>query len=148
MRINVIEGVVALAEVQRSSRFFTRYLGVEISGSDGRSEAMKGALAHADVAQHLALGAKGKFYLFSDFDMKGVFGVRLADGTSVREYPGKNNLNIYRIMLFAGLALLLLSPFILGGVSVLALLASLVGGGLWFMADKARKELLRAFDSD
>ena len=85
--------------------------------------------------QHLNPGAEGRFYLFSAVDMRGVYGLRLDDGHSASDYPGKSNRVIFLLALGVGFAVSLLYLLTTGSVRLLPFIPMAIGAfGLFYMA--------------
>jgi len=90
MGTSVIDGTVTANETGRVSKRFTQFKSLTFQRDDGSTEKLGKTVVHPDVAQWLQPGASGRFYRFSAFDLKGIHGVRLRDGTEIHAYPDPN----------------------------------------------------------
>jgi len=90
MGTSIVEGTLTAREVGRVRKKFTVFKSLTFERDDGSTETLKKMVARPEVAQWLQPGASGRFYRFSAFDVKGIHGVRLRDGTEIQAYPDPN----------------------------------------------------------
>jgi hypothetical protein len=147
MSVSQVDGKVLAAPVKFDRRGVVRFGHIELERPDGRIERIAKPVATADIAELISPGAEGRFYLYKVLDVKGVHGVRLADGTERYAYPG-NNAAIFLLVIAISLAWLALRIFDRGDAPLLGVL--LLGFGIvgFFMTRSSRTASRRQFDGD
>src|SRR5687767_13512960 len=90
MSTSTIDGTVEEAVPGRSRSGTTGFKSIRFLLDDGSSRTLTKMVVKQAVADELIPGAKGRFYLFNAFDLKGVHGVRTPDGREVFDFPGSN----------------------------------------------------------
>ena len=83
MSVSVLDGKVVEAPVKFSRRGVVRYAYIEFERSGGGTERVSKPVTTDAIAELIASGAEGRFYLYKVLDVKGIHGVRLADGRSI-----------------------------------------------------------------
>lgn len=147
MGTSIVDGTVAEATVRRARGGFTIFSTLRFDLDDGSSRTVKNAAAAQPVAETLAPGNRGRFYLFTSFDIKGVHGARLPDGRSVYGFPGSNKM-IFLILGIVNVAWITLMVLTKGGVPLLAaalLVLAIVG---YILMGKGEREAKAQFDGD
>ena len=147
MSVSQIDGKVLTAPIKFNRRGVVRFDHIELERSDGRTERIAKPVATAEIAERIAPGAEGRFYLYKVLDVKGVHGVRLADGTERYAYPGKNA-GIFLGVIVMSFAWMALRIFDRGDVPLLGVL--LLGFGIagYFMTRSSRSASRAQFDGD
>lgn len=147
MPVSTIDGTVESATLKRTVRNISVYDSISFRRDDGSEHRLGKSMVPNAVAEALKPGTKGRFYLYSSIDHKGVHGVRTADGKSAYGFAQNNE----RIML---VVLVLNALWLAGGVAVdgqirlfplaLVVLAVVV----YPLYRKTRMESLRQFEAD
>jgi len=147
MSTSIIDGTVAELVPGRSRGATKVFKSIRFQRADGTSETVTKAVVQQPLADELTPGAKGRFYLFKAFDLKGVHGVRTPDGRAVFAFPGGNR-RIFLIAAIANLAWIVLRLFVDGGIPVLGLALLILSVVGWFLMGKGQAEAKHQFDAD
>ena len=100
-----------------------------------------------NVAAELVPGARGRFYLYNAFDLKGVHGVRTVGGRDVYGFAG-NNQKIFLILGIANIAWIALILFTRGGVPLLGVALLILSAVGYFFMSKGQREAQAQFEGD
>lgn len=147
MGTSIIDGTVTAAEVKRARAGITIYKTLDFQHAGGASQTVRNAVVKQEVADALKPGTTGRFYLYNAFDLKGVHGIRTADGRAVYGFPN-NNQKIFLILGIVNIAWIALILFTKGGVPLLgAAMLVLAILGYIFMS-KGQHEAKAQFDGD
>lgn len=148
MTVWTIDGVVEAAEPKRRKGKYVFYDVVRIRDASGVEQALSKVAAADPVAQALAPGASGRFYVTKALDQTGIHALRLAGGPAA--YAHFNNMElIVLIGAVAGLAFYAVA--LAGGPVPLFGLPLLLGPLLlvaWWLFRKARLEGRDQFVAD
>lgn len=147
MSVSHVDGKVLAAPVKFNRKGVVRFDHIELERPDGRTERIGKPVVAAEVAELIAPGAEGRFYAYKVLDVKGIHGVRLADGTERYAYPG-NNAVIFLVVLVISVAWLALRIFDRGDVPLLGVLMFVLGAVGFFFTRSNRAETKRQFDGD
>jgi hypothetical protein len=147
MSVNFIDGTVIEAPVKVRRKPFVRYDRIVFARPDGGTQRVDKLTAASAIAAVIVPGAQGRFYLYKTIDMKGIHGVRLADGTTLHAYPG-NNEWIFGILLAVNVAWIAVRLALDGSVPILALLMIALGITGLVLTRSSRAETRRQFDGD
>lgn len=147
MSVSVIEGRILEAPVRFSRKGVVRYGHLEFARRDGAIERIGSPVTTDRIAALIAPGAEGRFYLYKVLDVKGIHGVRLADGGEQYDYPG-NNAGIFAGAVAIGLAWNAVRIFGYGDVSLTGALVLALGIVGFVMTRNSRAEARRQFDTD
>jgi hypothetical protein len=148
MALSVIDGAVRASELKRRSRGINLYKSVSFASADGGERTLKNLVVSDAVASRLTPGTRGRFYLHTMLDARGLHGFRGADGSTSFAYP-HNLLFVFRILTIMNLAWILLRLFLLGdGVPMLGVLLFLAGAAGWVQASRLGTQARQAFDAD
>jgi hypothetical protein len=147
MSVDFIDGTVVEAPVKIRRKPFVRYDHIVFARPDGGTQRIDNPIAASAIAAAIVPGAQGRFYLYKTIDMKGIHGVRLADGTALHAYPG-NNEWIFGILLAVNIAWIAMRLARDGSVPILALLMIALGVTGLVLTRSSRAETRRQFDSD
>ena len=147
MATSIVDGTVEEAVPGRSRGGITVFKTLTFRRSDGTSQTLTKAVVKNPVVDELAPGAGGRFYLFEAFDLRGVHGVRTADGREVHAFPDSNR----KLFLIVGAINLLWIVFKLAvdaeipmlGVALLIL--AVLG---WYYMGKGEREAKAQFEGD
>jgi hypothetical protein len=147
MSVSVLDGKVIEAPVKFSRKGVVRYNHIAFERLDGGIERIAKPVTTDAVAELIAPGAEGRFYLHRVLDVKGIHGVRLAGGAERYAYPG-NNAGIFLGVLAISVAWLALRIFDRGDVPLLGVLLFALGIVGFFLTRSNRSETKRQFDGD
>jgi hypothetical protein len=145
---SIIDGTVEDAKLKRARAGIAIYDTIQFRLSDGSSRTVRKSVATQAVADQLAPGTSGRFYLFNSFDLKGVHGVRRSDGAAVYGFPGTSNRKLFLIIGAINLAWIALRVTTEGDVPLLGvglLILAVVG---FVLMGKGANEAKAQFDSD
>lgn len=147
MPTSIIDGSIEAADLRRAKGGATVFRSVTFQQTDGATRTIRNAVVKDNVAAELVPGARGRFYLYNAFDLKGVHGVRTADGRDVYGFAG-NNQRIFLILGIFNLVWIAFTIAVRGGIPLLgAALFVLSVVGYIFM-DKGQREAQAQFDGD
>lgn len=148
MGTSIIDGTVEEATLKRARSGVAVFSNLRFQSTDGASRTIKNAVTTQAVADELKPGIRGRFYLFTSFDIKGVHGVRRADGRAIYGFPG-NNRKIFLILGLINLAWVAFRLFVIqDGVPLLGvalLILAIVG---YVLMGKGAREAQAQFDAD
>jgi hypothetical protein len=147
MATSIIDGTVEEAVLKRRRAQGSVYERVVFRLDDGTTKTWAKAMVMNDVADLALPGTRGRFYLFTAFDHRGISGVRTADG---REAFGVAKVNekagIWIIIMMALLNILYVT--VLYKISILALVLMILGVPMYFFYRQVRIEAERQFAAD
>ena len=147
MGTSTIDGTVAAVEMGRSARGLSIFKSIRFQLTDGSSRTITKAVARTPIADQLTPGSSGRFYLFTGFDLKGVHGIRKADGTTICEFPG-NNVRLFLILGIINVLWIILRLSTDGQLPLLAvalIILSIVG---YVLLSKTQREAKQQFADD
>jgi hypothetical protein len=147
MSVSVIEGRVLEAPIKVRRKAFVRFTHIAFEHPDGRTERIAKVVTSNEIADCIAPGAEGRFYMFKTLDVGGMAGVRLTDGTERYAFPG-NNLMAFGITILVALAWVALRVFGYGDVPLLGVFLLGLGVVGFVMTRKSRTESRGQFDAD
>jgi hypothetical protein len=147
MSVSVLDGKVVEAPVKFSRKGVVRYAYIEFERPGGGTERIGKLVTTDTVAELIAPGAEGRFYLYKVLDVKGIHGVRLADGTERYAYPGLNA-GIFLGVVAMSVIWMALRIFDRGDVPLLGVLLFGFGVVGFFLTRSNRAETKRQFDGD
>lgn len=148
MALSVIEGAVRASELKRRSRGINLYKTVSFTSLDGSERTLKNLVVGDAIAARLVPGTRGRFYLHTMLDARGLHGFRGTDGTEVFAFP-HNLLFVFRILTIMNLAWILLRLLLLGdGVPLLGVILFVAGAAGWVQASRLGATARRAFEAD
>jgi hypothetical protein len=147
MTTSIIDGEVEEVVPGRSRGGITVFKSIRFKLADGSVRTFTKAIVKQPVADELIPGAKGRFYQFYAFDIKGIHGVRTPDGRAVYAFPGNNQ----KLFLILGIINLLWIGFKLavdGEVPLLGAALLVLAGVGWYFMGKGETEAKQQFDGD
>ena len=146
MSVSVIDGKVLEAPVKFSRKGLVRYQHLVFERPGGGIERIGKPVTTDEVAELIAPGAEGRFYMYKVLDVKGVHGVRLTGGAERYGYPGSN------AGIFLGVAAISVAWLTSGArvvvVPLLGVLLLALGVAGFFLTRSNRAETKRQFDGD
>ena len=147
MNIWTIEGTLTATETKWTRKGKTYFARLAFQKADGSTEELKKVIVDDSVAAELVADAQGRFYLFKSMGVKGLYGVRFADGREVHAYPGDQAM-IFAFVAIAWLVLNILYISIRDQVSILGLILTPLGIFGWWWCRKVRREIEQLWAND
>ena len=147
MATSTIDGTVEEAVIKRRRSQGSFYERIKFRLDDGSTRTWTKAHVMNNVSDLLTPGTRGRFYLFTAIDHRGVSGVRTEDG---REAFGVARLN-EQVGMWIVIINLLLTIFylaVMNGVSILALILIVLGVPMFFLYRQNRLDAEKAFQAD
>lgn len=147
MSTSIIDGTVEEVVRGRRRGAVSVLKSIRFQLDDGSSRTVTKAVVKQDVADELQPGARGRYYLFSAFDLRGIHGVRTPDGRAVYAFPTSNQ-KLFLILGIINLAWIAFKVAVDGQIPLLgaALLVLAVVG--WYFMGKGQTEARQQFDGD
>ena len=147
MATSTIDGTVEEAVIKRRRSQGSFYERIKFRLDDGSTRTWAKAHVMNNVGDLLVPGTRGRFYLFTAIDHRGVSGVRTEDG---QEAFGVSKLNEHVGMWLVIINILLTIFYItvMEGVSVLALILIVLGVPMYFLYRQNRLDAEKAFRAD
>lgn len=147
MATSTIDGTVEEAVLRRRRLKASFYDRVKFRLADGSTKTWAKAHVGNDVGDLLVPGTRGRFYLFTAIDHRGISGVRTADR---REAFAVNQINEYAgLGIFISMTLLtILYITMLEKISLWALILAILGLPMFFYYRQNRLDAEKAFRSD
>lgn len=147
MATSIIDGIIEEAVVKRRRSQGSVYERVVFRLDDGTTKTWAKAHIMNNVADLALPGTRGRFYLFTAIDHRGISGVRTDDG---REAFGVARVNekavIWLIIMMTMLNVLYVT--VLDKISILALVLLILGVPMYFYYRQVRMEAERQFAAD
>lgn len=148
MGVSTVDGSIERVEIKRKRRDIGFYKEIVFREKDGGTRTIKNAVVKDPVNAEIVEGNSGRFYLFTAMDIKGVHGVRKADGTAAYSFPGSNNSIIFIIVIAVNLAWIALRVAIDDGVPLLGVGLVILGIVGWFFMRGGSRDTRAQFDGD
>lgn len=147
MATSTIDGTVEEAVIKRRRSQGSYYERIKFRLDDGSTRTWAKAHVMNEVGNLLAPGTRGRFYLFTAIDHRGISGVRTEDG---KEAFGVAKLNEYvGIGMVAAMGLLTaLNIAMFDKVSILALILMVLGVPMFFLYRQNRLDAEKAFRAE
>jgi hypothetical protein len=148
MPTSTIDGTIEEAEPGRNRGGITVFKSIRFRSDDGTSRTLAKTVVKKPVADELVPGARGRFYLFNAFDMKGIHGLRTPDGRAIYEFPGSNNQKIFLLITVINVAWVVFMVAFADGIPLLGVALAILGVLGWYYMGKGQTEAKRQFDGD
>lgn len=147
MSVSIIDGSIESADLKRARGGVSvfRSIGFQQDGVGPRT--IRNAVVTDSIAAELVPGTRGRFYVYNAFDLRGVHGIRTADGREVHGFPG-NNQKIFLIMGIVNIlwiALVVATRDAVPMLGVALLILAVVG---YIFMGKGRREAQAQFEGD
>ena len=147
MGVSVIDGTIEQVVLRRRRKLASIYDRVVFRLDDGSSKTWGKSVVSNNVADHLKPGLKGRFYLYTAIDHRGIHGLRTADGPEVYGL-GKMN-EIASIVIFVTMALLVaLSVATRGDAPLLPTILVVLSIPMFILYRGTRVQAERQFQAD
>ena len=147
MATSTLDGTIEEVVIKRRRSQGSFYERIKFRLDDGSTKTWAKAHVMNNVGDLLIPGTRGRFYLFTAIDHRGVSGVRTDDGkeafgiAKVNEYAG---IGIVIAMLF----LTVLNIAMFDRVSIIALVLIVLGVPMFFLYRQNRLDAEKAFNAD
>lgn len=147
MGVSVIDGTIEEVVLRRRRKLGSVYDRVVFRLDDGATKTWGKSVVWNQVADHLKPGLKGRFYLYTAIDHRGIHGIRTADG---REVYGLGKVNeIIALVLFVVNALVVgLSMATTGDAPLLSLILLVLAIPMYLLYRGTRVQAERQFQAD
>ncbi len=147
MATSTIDGTIEEAVIKRRRSQGSFYERIKFRLDDGSTRNWAKAHVMNNVGDLLVPGTRGRFYLFTTIDHRGVSGVRTDDG---REAFGINKVNEYAgIGIVIGMLFLTaLNIAMFDRVSIISLVLIVLGVPMFFLYRQNRLDAEKAFNAD
>jgi hypothetical protein len=147
MATSTIDGTVEEAVLKRRRPKASVYERIKFRLDDGSTRTWAKAIVGNEVANLLAPGSRGRFYLFTAIDHRGVSGVRTDDGREAFAVSKVNELAGMWIVII-NVLLTIFYIAVMDGVSILALILIVLGVPMFFLYRQTRLDAEKAFQAD
>ena len=147
MTTSIIDGTVEEAVPGRSRRGTTVFKSIRFQLDSGSSRTLTKAVVKQVVADELTPGARGRFYLFNAFDIKGIHGVRTPDGRAAYDFPSGNR-RIFLVVGILNLAWIALKVAVDAEIPLLGVGLLILAAVGWIFMGKGQNEAKAQFDGD
>lgn len=87
MSVSFIDGRLETAEIKRQTKAVHQYKTLRFALDGGGEHVIPNAVVGNALAERLRPGASGRFYLYKNLDLKGVYGLRDESGALVKAHP-------------------------------------------------------------
>lgn len=147
MATSMIDGTVEEAVLKRRRSQGSFYERIKFRLDDGSTKTWAKAHVMNNVGDLLVPGTRGRFYLFTAIDHRGVSGIRTADG---REAFGVARLNeqVGLGMVALSILMTILYVTLLNGISIWFLILIVLGIPMFFLYRQNRLDAEKAFRAD
>ena len=147
MATSTIDGTVEEAVIKRRRSQGSYYERIKFRLDDGSTRTWAKAHVMNNVGDLLVPGTRGRFYLFTAIDHRGVSGVRTEDG---KEAFGVAKLNeqVGMWLVIVNILLTIFYVAVMDGISVLALILIVLGVPMFFLYRQNRLDAEKAFRAD
>lgn len=147
MATSTVDGTIEEAVIKRRRAQVSFYDRVKFRLDDGTTKTWTKAHVVNEVSDLLAPGTRGRFYLYTAIDHRGIGGVRTDDG---REAFGVSKVNekIGLVIAIAMPLLLLLEVTVLERMSYLTLALAVLGLPMFLLYRQNRVDAEKAYNAD
>lgn len=147
MATSTIDGIVEEAVLKRRRAQASVYERVVFRLDDGTAKTWAKAVVLNDVADLILPGTRGRFYLFTAIDHRGISGVRTVDGRQASGVPKVNEkASVWVIAMMTVLNCVYVLA--LDKISILALILMILGVPMYFLYRQVRVDAERHFAAD
>lgn len=147
MSVSIIDGSVESVDLRRARGGLSIVRSIVFQQDGVGPRTIRNAVVTDSIAAELAPGTRGRFYIYNAFDLKGVHGVRTADGRDIYGFPG-NNQKIFLILAIVNIlwiALIITTRDAVPMLGVALLILAVVG---YIFMGKGRREAQAQFEGD
>lgn len=147
MGVSMIDGTIEAMDLRRAAAKVRIYNRIVFRLADGGTKTIAKPYVHTDLAEQLAPGTSGRFYLFASIDHRGVQAMRADDGRAIFAYP-KNNEVVGMVLLVIGLLWVGAAIALFDGIPVLGAIVLVIAILVTVVNRKLRLDARRQFDAD
>lgn len=147
MGTSIIDGTIEDTQLKRAKAGIAIFSSIRFRLDDGSSRTITKAVLKQAVADEIKPGSRGRFYLFSAFDIGGIHGVRLAGGRSAYGFPG-NNKRIFLIVTIVNILWVAARIAIDGRITFLGVGLAILGTVGFIFMRKGENEAKQQYESD
>lgn len=147
MAVSIIDGTIEAMVLKRVRQNVRVYERISFVRDDGRPTTIAKAVVQAEVAELLEPGAKGRFYVFSAIDHRGIHGVRTDDGRRIFAFS-KMNERAMLVTIAVGIVLMVFYVALLDSISLWPVLLLVLGVPGYFLYRRTRIEAESQFRAD
>lgn len=147
MGVSSVDGVLEEAVPGRRAAGLQIFKKLVFRLDGGGTKTVAKAVVHSDLVEHMQPGLRGRFYLFTAIDHRGLHGFRTADGMEMHRFP-KNNERIAYVLLIVCAIWVSLALVLFGGVPILPTILLIIGIPLTILTRKTRIESEQQFAAD
>lgn len=148
MATSIIDGTIEEAVLKKRRVLASVYTRIVFRLDDGSAKTWAKAIVMNNVADLLLPGTRGRFYLFTAMDHRGVHGVRTADGRSAVGINKINERAGIGIFIVSALVVTLYLTVLDEGAPVLSIILMLLGLPMFVLYRHYRVEAERQFAAD
>lgn len=147
MGVSVIDGTIEEVVLRRRRKLGSVYDRVVFRLDDGSTKTWGKSVVWNQVADHLKPGLKGRFYLYTAIDHRGIHGIRTADGREVYGL-GKVNEIIALVLLVVNALVVGLSAATTGDAPLLSVILMVLAIPMYLLYRGTRVQAERQFQAD
>ncbi|WP_428630534.1 hypothetical protein [Sphingopyxis sp.] len=144
---SIVDGSIEGADIKRTKGGVSIFRSVTFQQDDGSARTIRHAVVKDNVAAELVPGARGRFYLYNAFDLKGVHGVRSTDGREVYGFAG-NNQKVFLILGIVNIAWIALVVATRDSVPLLGVALLILSVVSYIFMSKGQREAKAQFEGD
>jgi hypothetical protein len=147
MATSIIDGTIEEVEVKRRRKLGTVFKRILFRLDDGTTKTWAKAVVWNNVADQLKPGFRGRFYLYTAMDHRGLHGFRTADGREAYGF-GKQN-EIISLVIFVMMALLVAISFsAMGDAPLFAVILLVLSVPMYILYRGTRVQAEKQFQGD
>ena len=147
MAVRTIDGTIEELELKSRRKLASVYSRILFRLSDGSTKTWGKSVVSNEIADWLKPGLKGRFYLYTAIDHRGIHGVRTADGDEVYGFGKVNEYASIGVLVVSALVVTL-SLLAFGRAQLLAAILLVLSGPMYLLYRKTRVQAERQFRED
>ena len=147
MGVSTVDGSIEKIELRRKKRGTAVYREIVFREADGGTRTIKNAVVKDPLNAEMIAGNEGRFYLFTAFDIKGVHGLRKADGLSIYAFPN-TNAKLFAVTVAMSILWVVLRVVVDGNVPLLGVGLIILGTIGFFVMRGGERAAQSQFDAD
>ncbi len=147
MPAKAIQGTIRDVEIRWSRKGKTVFDRIVIEEADGHKRAIRKVVALDNVAAFATPGAHGTFYVCDTFDLRGLHGVKLSDGTKLAAFPLGASITVGGICMVVTLAWIAFQLVFASKLPIFAVLGFGFGSAAFLLARSAKSDVAKLYDA-
>lgn len=147
MAVSIIDGTIEEVELKRRRKLASVFSRILFRLPDGSAKTWGKSVVWNDVADRLRPGTKGRFYLYTAIDHRGIHGVRTADGDEVYGFGRVNEYVSIGVFVVSALTVAL-SVLALDSLPLLAAILLVLSVPMYLLYRNTRVQAERQFRDD